>query len=245
MTSSTRMTAKSEDATPESRLLKLWTAVSLVDLGHSAKEAIAAFPAIPSEAERQSGATDGADLLWVLRRLESGQGVHINSGGDRYRGTAGITWGRDRFFTEGSLSFFDVMRRGSWWGSRGPRVFFRSISGTKDAPLYQTDRWFRSRGPSREAGYEIPLPRGNYEVTLHFAEIFWGAKDPEFKRAFDVIIEGKIARAAYEPGARGFATADHWSFQTTVDDGLLDVGFAHRQEEPPPKISAIAVRAID
>ena len=40
-------------------LWKLWAAVSLVDLGHSAKEAVAAFPAIPSEVERQSGASPG------------------------------------------------------------------------------------------------------------------------------------------------------------------------------------------
>jgi len=71
-------------------------------------------------------------------------------------------------------------------------------------------------------------------VTLHFAEIYWPARDraSDFVRSFDVALEGRKVLEDYRPLDRGFATADVRSFEVAVEDGILDIAFIHRIENP-------------
>ena len=57
------------------------------------------------------------------------------------------------------------------------------ISGTPDPVLYKTERYGIFT-------YNIPLPAGTYDVTLHFVELFWGTSQPGAvgKRIFSIDI---------------------------------------------------------
>ncbi|MBN1419016.1 MAG: protein kinase [Planctomycetes bacterium] len=211
----------------------LWVAVSWADPGRSARALLDAFPEAGGAKAVIEG-DRGEDLRWALERIAGGEPILINCGGGDYAAPDGTRWGRDRFFGSSSGSFC------------GP-VFFGEIAGTDADLLYRTERWFPP-SPGGTGGYRIPLPRGTYDVTLHFAEIFPGLgprKRGENRgdrvRSFDIRIEGKTVREGYEPIGKGFATADAFSVEASVEDGFLDIDLIHRQENP--KISAIAVRA--
>ena len=82
----------------------------------------------------------------------------------------------------------------------GSSVFVTSeaeIAGTEDDPLYRTARvgpWF---------GYSIPVPNGEYDVRLHFAEIEGLAQ-----RSFDVWLEGEVVLTDFCPPRPGSDTGD-------------------------------------
>jgi serine/threonine-protein kinase len=216
----------------------LWVEVSFKDLGKTAPELLSCFES--GEVPTARGLPDrGGDIYWLLVRLSTGSRLLINCGGEDYAGPEGSTWSRDRFFDAASQSFLG-------------RAFFGEIAETDEDPLYQTERWFPPGGGD-PSGYRIPLPRGSYEVTLHFAEIFfrpdgiferdrrrWGRRFSG--RSFDILVEGKVIRENYSPVGRGFAVADRIQATAVVSDGFLDIRFRHRNENP--KISAIAVQAV-
>ncbi len=79
--------------------------------------------------------------------------------------------------------------------------------------------------------YQIPIPNGNYEVVLHFAEIFWGATGGGSggigSRIFDVSIEGSLVMDDYDIIADvGTETPVAKTFNVTVSDGILDLNFS-------------------
>jgi Malectin domain len=76
------------------------------------------------------------------------QTVLICSGGEEYTDTQGRVWIKDKYYVGGN-TYFDAGRQ---------------ISGTADDPIYQGERW-------GTFSYEIPIPDGDYVVSLHFAEI--------------------------------------------------------------------------
>ena len=88
------------------------------------------------------------------------------------------------------------------------------------------------------AGYAIPLPRGRYRVTLHFAEIWFAV--PGMRR-FDVRIEGSEVLREHEPLSKGFLAADARSFEVEVRDGTLDIEFVRRVEDPA--VSGLEIEA--
>ena len=116
-------------------------------------------------------------------------------------------------------------------------VFEREIANTADDPLYQTERSFLCENLF-PAHYRIPLPPGQYDVTLHFAEILFlatlGPSQPSpeelrrsrhprrpGRRLFHVLAEGDMRLIDYTPFSEtiGFATADTQSFSVSVEDG--------------------------
>lgn len=114
--------------------------------------------------------------------------------------------------------------------------------------LYQTER---SSVPKAFA-YNIAVDNGTYEVTLHFAEIFWGATGGGTggagKRIFDVTIEGANVLDDYDINADvGPQTAVLKAFEVTVDDGVLNLGFDATGGDgvDQPKLSAIGILGID
>ena len=109
------------------------------------------------------------------------------------------------------------------------------INGTDDDPLYQVERCFPG-SESSLSGYRIPLPPGNYEVTLHFAECSF--QEPG-KRIFYVLLEGQEKLIGFEPMQAGFRTATWKSVSIEVLDGFLDIQFVSRNGKP--QVAAIEV----
>ena len=167
------------------------------------------------------------DIRWILQRLDDGQPIRINCGGESYVAKDGTVWRHDAFFTGGEVAF------------QGIREFRAEIYATDDDPLYTTERWFLPKAP-RRAAYRLPVSPGRYRVRLHFAEIAGGSL-----RAFDVVLEGKTVLRDYRPRQVGFATPDVHDFETEVNDGLLDIEFVHHERSRSPKISAIEVEPLD
>ena len=109
-----------------------------------------------------------------------------------------------------------------------------------DHGLYRTDRWF-SEDEVLPPAYRLPLPRGSYLVTLHFAEL--GFRAPG-RRRFDVRLEGTEVLKDHDPITKGgYAAADPERFRSDVEDGMLDIEFVHRVEDPA--ICAIEIERGD
>ncbi len=69
-------------------------------------------------------------------------------------------------------------------------------------------------------------------MTLHFADIAPHTGEPG-QRVFDVFLEGKSVLQTFDVVAEaGASTALPREFSTTVDDGFLDVDFAHGANVP-------------
>jgi serine/threonine protein kinase/predicted Zn-dependent protease len=213
----------------------LWAAVSLADLARSPADVLAGFPGAserPAAGGRAAGAGDAdhaADLRWLLDTLAKGDGPRVNCGGDDYVAKDGRSWSRDRFFLSGR-------RPGEALGN--PYEFTLGIEMTEDDVLYQSLRYFPGEH-LQPPGYRVPLPPGDYEVTLHFAEFV--SRRPGY-RSFGVHLEGREALPDYEPGKTGFRSAEAKVFSVRVDDGILDVEFLTQVQNP--MVSAIEVRPL-
>ena len=111
--------------------------------------------------------------------------------------------------------------------------------------LYQTEH----TDDDLTFGYQIPVPNGNYDVVLHFAEIFWGATGGSpggvGSRIFDVSVEGDLVLDNYDIIADvGSETPVTKTFNVTVNDGSLDMEFSSLAIDggvDQPKVSAIEI----
>ena len=199
------------------RLVPSWMPAG--DAEGSAKEVLDKWP---QDAAKQDAR---ADLLrWAMQQWAERGVLRINCGGEEYHTAEGVVWAADRFFTSG-------YKHGRGKPFEGP------IANTKDAPLYQSARWF----PVAEEppGYRIPAPPGRYRLTLHLAEIHH--RQPG-RRSFGVIVEGQRLTDRNEPLSAAFATASQKQFTTTVRDGFLDLRFLHRLDAP--SLNAVEVQRL-
>ena len=146
--------------------------------------------------------------------------VRLNVGGGAYTDDEGNEWLVDRAYKEGGYGYVG----GYLFSTNDP------IAGTNNDPLYQTERWGLS-------AYRFDLPDGNYQVILHFAELYhtnYGM------RIFDVIIEDSVVIDDYDIyNDVGHDVAVSKALQIDVTDGCLDVDMAASKDES--KISAIEV----
>jgi hypothetical protein len=151
----------------------------------------------------------------------------INAGGPAVT-LDGVTWSADQYSTGGAT-----------FSNSGIE-----IAGTTDDVLYTSERY--DSGASG-FGYSIPVPAdGDYNLAIHFAEIFFGAPNGGVggvgKRVFSIDIEG--GQAVLENidiyAEVGATTALIKRFEgITVTDGLLDIELTSSTREG--KISAIEV----
>jgi len=151
------------------------------------------------------------------------QPVRINAGGNvTYTDSKNQTWLPDAYFNGGKILLDE---------------FVREIKDTVDDNLYHSERW-----ADTPFAYEIPLPDGSFNVTLHFAELYSKAQEPN-KRVFDVIIEGVTLLDDLdifsEVGGNTSLIAD---FPVDVYDGALTIDFIPGIQNP--KVSAIEILSI-
>jgi hypothetical protein len=172
-------------------------------------------------------------VSWLLETLAGNRPLRINCGGDEYWSPGGAFWTKDRFYEGG--------RRHSWHPQPYTYPFPDKIAGTDDDPVYQTERQFPGYG-SVPASYRVPLPAGEYRVTLHFVELF--RKKP-WHRRFDVRLEGKPVLEGFRILEReeDVATALRRSFNLSVADGCLDVEFHHQNGDP--KVCGLEIERVN
>ena len=206
---------------------KLWVDLHLQDLATSPAEIHAAIPCDGDRREHRSSYASA--IATHLERIGRGEVIRINCGGKAYTSVDGKLWAADRFYRGGGL----------FMGGR--RDFPDDVAETELDPIFQTERWFDSDEKSgvNSGGYEIPLPRGRYAVTLHFAEIYHTELG---KRIFHVELEGRRVLEDYEARRVGFATADSHRFEIEVKDGSLDLDVISHVDNP--KISAIEIESL-
>jgi len=139
--------------------------------------------------------------------------LRVNAGGPSYVDSSNQTWAADSNFTSGSTSSFP-----------------NPIEGTVDDTLYQT---FRFNGTSSSPlDYSFPVPNGQYQVKLHFAET-WSGITAAGQRIFDVLVENTVAVDNLDVFAEaGANTALVKTVTATVGDGQLTIGLRHGVQNP-------------
>src|SRR5690606_1630267 len=112
------------------------------------------------------------------------------------------------------------------------------IANTVNDVLYQSERWDPETAP--EMAYTFSVVSGNYQVRLHFAEIYnTGAG----QRVFDVKLENALVLDNLDIFAEaGANTALVKEFNVNVTDGAVSIEFARAVSTP--KISAIEILPI-
>ncbi len=166
-----------------------------------------------------------ADFTFTTTAQSAGYVQRINVGGSAYTAN-GKTWDADRIFQTGAWGYVG--------NSSGTYTTSDPIANTTDDALCQTERWGMT-------AYRFTVPTsGRYRVDLHFAEIWYNAKN---KRVFDVMLENTLALDNLDL----YATVGHdaallYTFEVEVTDGVLDLNFSSTVDDP--KLSALEVSAL-
>lgn len=176
-----------------------------------------------------------------------------------------ILLGANRYFTDEEQQIWipDQPYREGSWGHIGGKIFKmansgrlpygtdKSIAATNDDPVYQTQQIGIER-------YKLDVPRGEYELTLHFAELLGGQVkelpynlsdpdriEPNGKRVFDVYINGKLVLDRLDiAGQYGSATAVAKKIRLTIGENQgMEIYF--KPIEGEPVLNALQVKKID
>lgn len=141
----------------------------------------------------------------------------LNAGGGEFTAADGTVYAADTY------------------GAGNPFKTVKTIAGTEDDALYQTETW-KKNGFT----YDIPIANGTYRVDLHFAEIF-GPLDQPGERVFDLYLEDVLILDDFDivAAAPGQFTAHVHSAMVEVTDGSLTLRTASEVENP--KLSAFSV----
>ena len=164
----------------------------------------------------------GEEELPALLRLNSGGGTI--SYGD-------VIFESDRFFAG----------NGKAYANNNVEEVFET---DRDA-IYKTER--STNGNLESFSYKIPVTNGQYELVLHFAEIFWGATGGgdggEGKRVFSVFIEGEEVLTDFDMNQeKSPMTAFVRRFDTEVSDNEINIEFSATVNQP--KVSAVEVYGL-
>ena len=120
-------------------------------------------------------------------------------------------------------------------GARTARSPHVEVAGTDDDTLYQTQRYGMN-------GWSTPVPGpGEYTVRLLMADLHWTQPG---QRVFDVSAEGRTVAEKVDLVAQaGPKTAHEVKFTTTVNDGVLNLGFVASVDNAT--VAAIEVTPAD
>jgi hypothetical protein len=179
-------------------------------------------PTVPTD---DSGTANNNDDLTPYDGNDSGNQLYIsdtpvflaiNAGGSKYVAADGTVYTADAYFSSGRTAKTTA-----------------NIGDTEDDSLYQSERY-------GNFSYDIPVPNGNYIVTLKFAEFYWSAAG---KRVFDVEIQGKEVISNLDIyAAVGKNMAYDINVPVSVSDGVLKIDFF--ADKGGAKVSAINVREM-
>ena len=126
----------------------------------------------------------------------------------------GLSFAKDQYFTGRSTQAYEYDN-------------ISAIEGTTLDALYRTVRTNISADSS--FGYEVPLSNGEYQLNLHFAELFFGVAGrpgEAGQRVFSVTVEGETVLPDLDLYAEvGPQTALVKQFSVEVEDGALTIDF--------------------
>jgi hypothetical protein len=157
--------------------------------------------------------TDSDNQLYIS---DSSVFLAINAGGPKYVAADGTVYMADAHFSGGRTAKTRA-----------------NIGDTEDDTVYRSERY-------GNFSYDIPVPNGNYIVTLKFAEIYWSAAN---RRIFDVEIQGKEIISNLDIyAAVGKNFAYDVNVPVSVTDGVLKIDFFTDKDNA--KVSAINVKKV-
>lgn len=152
-----------------------------------------------------SSSVNNAKISGIEIRPQTHSGTRIRCGSSAsYTDPQGQVWSGDSGLFSGTTQTFSSSN---------------AIGGTNSDPLYQTERF------GQNFAYAIPVSaNGLYDVTLHFAELYWTQAG---QRVFNVSLEGSTVQTNLdlfsEAGANNALTKE---YTVSVSDGVLNIGFA-------------------
>ncbi len=116
-----------------------------------------------------------------------------------------------------------------------------SVPAGTPMEIFQSERWDSTAG--NEMSWHFPVPAGDLEVRLYFAETYTGTQAPG-ARVFDVKLEGTTVLSSYDVFAEvGGYTGVVKSFPVQ-SDGNVDIDFAHLVQNPTIKAIEIVQRRV-
>jgi beta-galactosidase len=147
---------------------------------------------------------------------DAARGVRIDSGDlAGHRAPDGQLVGSDNFFDGGDAKRLNGLSIGGF-GNREPSKR-KTVAGAKDPVLYEGYR-------EGSFSYDIPLPNGAWNVTVHSFESVARLAQT---RTFNVVANGRMELKAWSPGqvaGEAFKAAEA-SFRIRVSDGRLRLRF--------------------
>jgi hypothetical protein len=141
----------------------------------------------------------------------------INAGGSEYIDPEGNVWEADTYYSESGTPF----------------VTDAAIAGTKFDSLFESEIY----GP--DVVYNIPLPLGEYSITLHWAEIYFTTVGA---RVFNVFIQGALVAEnldIVEAAGRALKAYSITETDVAINDGILTIELVAVTQNA--KISAIEI----
>jgi hypothetical protein len=158
----------------------------------------------------------------AIEVLPAGSALTLNAGGGAYTATGGKRFSADSYYASGSVS----------------SIASGEIANTTDDALYRNVR------VGTAFSYGLPSGNGTFNVTLHFAETYWGSRAAggAGSRKFNVYVENVKRLSDYDVFAKagGAMRAVKETVQVTVTDGILNLYFAKGTADLP-LVSAIEV----
>lgn len=181
---------------------------------------------------------DHADWLSPVVACSSGADtVRINAGGPAQT-VGGVEWQACSAVT----SCGGLVSGGFSYGETDP---VSGVAAPANTAVYQTE-WTGGTTTGVPAGqtafeYKVPVPNGNYQVRLHFAEL---NKTGAGQRVFDVKVENQTAlnRLDIFAEAGGAGRALVRTLPAKVSDGVLNLAFVRQVENA--KVSGIEIIAV-
>jgi large repetitive protein len=155
--------------------------------------------------------------------------IRINAGGERFETSTGVVFEADTYFDANTEVFTN---------------FETTITGTTERLLYNSVR--EAKIEEGTFTYNIPVPNGSYEISLHFAEIWFGATGgvPNSgyagSRVFSVKAEGAPLLNNFDIiSTVGTMAAVVRKYNIDINDGVLNLEFTASAHKP--LISAIEI----
>jgi hypothetical protein len=160
----------------------------------------------------------------AIEVLPAGAALTINAGGSAFTSSTGKKFSADVYYASGTVS-----------GIAGGE-----IANTGDDALYRNAR-------VGVFSYGLPSGNGTFDVTLHFAETYFGSRTTGGvgSRRFNVDVEGVRRLTNYDVFAKagGAMRAMKETIRVTVSDGVLNLFFSKGAADNP-LVSALEVVAV-
>jgi ELWxxDGT repeat protein len=150
----------------------------------------------------------------AIEVLPAGSALTINAGGAAFTASTGKKYSADVYYASGSVS----------------SIAGGEIANTSDDALYRDAR-------VGVFSYGLPSGNGTFDVTLHFAETYFGSRATggAGSRKFNVYLEGVKRLSDYDVFAKagGAMRAVRETIRVTVTDGVLNLYFAKGLADNP------------